>query len=48
MAMKQILPACIKYATKLSESINSLRATGADIDVSPQLGKRISNLNSIV
>lgn len=48
MAMKQILPACIKYATKLSESINSLRATGADIDVSPQLDllKRISNLNS--
>jgi len=36
MAKRQILPAVIKYAGKLAESINSINATGLDIDTSAQ------------
>lgn len=36
MAKRQILPAVIKYATKLAESINIIKATGLEIDTSVQ------------
>ena len=45
IATKQIIPAVIKYAAVLAESINQVRSVG-DIDVSVQLGllNRTSNL----
>ncbi len=36
MAKRQIIPAVIKYTTKLAESINSINATGLDADISAQ------------
>lgn len=36
MAKRQILPAVIKFATSLAESINTIKATGLNVDVSTQ------------
>jgi len=36
MAKRQILPAVIKFATSLAESINTIKATGLSVDVSTQ------------
>lgn len=36
MAKRQILPAVIKYAAKLAESINEIHATGLSVDTSAQ------------
>ncbi len=36
MARRQIIPAVIKYETKLAESINKIKETGLDIDISAQ------------
>jgi len=36
MAKRQILPACIEFATSLADSINSIKATGLDVDISAQ------------
>ena len=46
IASKQIIPAVIKYTTKLADSINAVKATGCGADVSTQEGllKEISDL----
>lgn len=36
MAKRQILPAVIKFSTSLAESINTIKATGLNVDVSTQ------------
>ena len=36
MTKRQILPAVIKFATSLAESINTIKATGLNVDVSTQ------------
>ncbi len=36
MANRQILPAAVKYATKLAKSINAIKETGIDADISAQ------------
>jgi glutamine synthetase len=36
MAKRQILPASIEFATSLANSINSIKATGLDVDISAQ------------
>ena len=36
MAKRQIIPAVFKYATSLAESINKIKATGLEIDISAQ------------
>jgi glutamine synthetase len=36
MSKRQILPACINYMTNLADSINSVKATGVNADLSPQ------------
>ena len=46
IASKQIIPAVIKYTTKLADSINAVKATGCGADVNTQEGllKEISDL----
>ena len=46
IASKQIIPAVIRYTTKLADSINAVKATGCGADVSTQEGllKEISDL----
>ncbi len=48
MAKRQILPAVIKFATSLAESINTIGATGLGVDVSAQadLLKEVSTLTA--
>lgn len=48
MAKRQILPAVIKFSTSLAESINTIKATGLDADVSVQAGllKEVSTLTA--
>ncbi|MEQ6359320.1 glutamine synthetase III [Thermoanaerobacter thermohydrosulfuricus] len=48
IAKRQILPAVINFATKIAESINSVRATGLDVDISAQteLLEEVSSLMS--
>jgi glutamine synthetase len=36
MAKRQIIPAVIQYATSLAESINTIKATGINVDISVQ------------
>ncbi|MEW9081804.1 glutamine synthetase III family protein [Caldanaerobacter subterraneus] len=36
IAKRQILPAVVNFATKIAESINSVRATGLNVDISAQ------------
>jgi glutamine synthetase len=36
MAKRQIIPATIKFATSLAESINTIKATGINADISTQ------------
>ncbi|MCX7747278.1 MAG: glutamine synthetase III [Clostridia bacterium] len=36
MAKRQLLPASIKFATKLAESINTIKSTGVNADISAQ------------
>lgn len=36
MAKRQILPAAIKFATNIAESINSIKATGLSVDINAQ------------
>ena len=47
---KQILPASIKFSTKIAESINAINATELGIDISAQgnLLKEVSNLISTI
>ena len=46
MAKKEILPASIEYTTKLANSINSIKSTGIDADISAQteLLKKVGSL----
>ncbi|WP_271812193.1 glutamine synthetase III [Clostridium beijerinckii] len=48
MAKRQILPAVIKFATSLAESINTIKATGvnADISVQTELLTEVSTLTA--
>jgi glutamine synthetase len=48
IAKRQILPAVINFATKIAESINSVRATGLNVDISAQteLLEEVSSLMS--
>ncbi|OOM09072.1 glutamine synthetase III [Clostridium saccharobutylicum] len=48
MAKRQILPAVIKFATSLAESINTINATGigADVSVQSELLKQVSTLTA--
>ncbi|EIW00606.1 glutamine synthetase III [Thermoanaerobacter siderophilus] len=48
IAKRQILPAIINFATKIAESINSVRATGLNVDISAQteLLEEVSSLMS--
>ena len=46
MAVKQILPAVIKYTGTLSQIIESLRAIGADASVQTELLSGISSLRN--
>lgn len=36
MAKRQIIPAVIQYTTSLAESINTIKATGINVDISVQ------------
>ncbi|MBE3591954.1 MAG: glutamine synthetase III [Thermoanaerobacter sp.] len=48
IAKQQIVPAVINFATKIAESINSVRATGLNVDISAQteLLEEVSSLMS--
>ncbi|QSZ26813.1 glutamine synthetase III [Aceticella autotrophica] len=48
MAKRQILPAAIKFATKIAESINSIKETGLNLETKPQeeLLKEVSSLTA--
>lgn len=48
IAKRQLLPAVIYFTTKLAESINSVKATGLDVDTSAQaeLLKEVSSLTA--
>lgn len=48
IAKRQILPVVINFATKIAESINSVRATGLNVDISAQteLLEEVSSLMS--
>ncbi|SHE40868.1 glutamine synthetase [Caldanaerobius fijiensis DSM 17918] len=48
IAKRQLLPAVIYFTTKLAESINSIKATGLDVDTSAQaeLLKEVSSLTA--
>ena len=47
MAKTEILPATIKFSTSLANSINSIKATGIEVDITTQsdLLKKVSSLN---
>jgi glutamine synthetase len=48
IAKRQILPAAVDFATKIAESINSVKATGLNVDISAQTGllEEVSSLIS--
>ncbi|KHO61142.1 MULTISPECIES: glutamine synthetase III [Thermoanaerobacter] len=48
IAKRQILPAAVNFATKIAESINSVKATGLNVDISAQTGllEEVSSLIS--
>jgi len=48
IAKRQILPASVNFATKIAESINSVKATGLNVDISAQTGllEEVSSLIS--
>lgn len=46
MAKKDILPAAIKYATALAQSINAIKASGIDADISAQ-ASLLSDISSL-
>ncbi len=50
IAKRQILPAVIAFATQLAESINKIKATGLDVDISAQaeLLTEVSNLTALL